>query len=127
MQNVCVLSSETNELIQVTPSSALRSTTPPQSSARPFSIGKCKPSGKVRCTTYRGISVLLVRRPLTCDQRTGDPRRPHREDSLCWTSPVPILDREGHVAGRVPLVCARGATPPHCGAGALADPQDGEL
>src|SRR5919201_3817397 len=64
MQEVRVLSSETNDLIQVTPSSALRATTARQSSAPPFWTGTCSPSGKVRCTTYRGISVLLFRRLL---------------------------------------------------------------
>src|SRR5262245_48153427 len=60
MQNVWVLSSLTNELIQVTSSLALRSITPRQSSAPPWSTEMRSPSGNERWTTYRGISVLLV-------------------------------------------------------------------
>src|ERR1039457_6073805 len=88
MQNVRLLSSETNELIQVTPSSALRSTTPPQSSAPPFSIGMCKPSGKVRCATYRGISVLLVRRP-------PDMRPTYGRPAARASGGLPMLDVAG--------------------------------
>src|SRR5438067_2238 len=76
MQNVRVLSSETNELTHVTPSSALRSTTARQISAPPFSIGMCSPSEKTRCTTYRGISVLLFDR--TLDMRPTYARAPVR-------------------------------------------------
>src|SRR5262249_42805027 len=60
MQNVRVLSSLTNELIQVTSSTALRSMTSRQSSAPPLSTEIRSPSGNVRCTKYRGMSVLLV-------------------------------------------------------------------
>src|SRR5579859_4719207 len=63
MQKVRVLSSLTKELTQVTPLSALRSTTARQSSAPPLSIGMRRPSGKVRSTTYRGISFLLFAWP----------------------------------------------------------------
>src|SRR5437588_5506649 len=64
MQKLRVLSSETNELTHVTPSSALRSMTARQISAPPLSIGICSPSEKTRCTTYRGISALLSDRTL---------------------------------------------------------------
>ena len=46
----------------MTPSSAFRSMTPRQSAAPVSAIGIRNPSGKLRCTTYRGIRVLLVRR-----------------------------------------------------------------
>src|SRR6266542_994481 len=54
-QNVFVASSLTYECIHVTPSSALRSTTPQQLSAPFSSRGTRKPSGNVRSTMYRGI------------------------------------------------------------------------
>src|ERR1700685_2177592 len=75
MQNVRVLSSDTNELIQVTPSSALRSTTPRQVSTPPSATGMCSPSGNVRCTMYRGMSVLLLVRPLDMTPSYGPPGR----------------------------------------------------
>src|ERR1700730_13257106 len=75
MQNVRVLSSLTNELIHVTPSSAFRAMTPRQSSAPPLATGMCRPCGKVRCTRYRGISFLLFARPLGM-ARTYEPDGP---------------------------------------------------
>jgi hypothetical protein len=48
-------SSLTYECTQVTPSSAFRSITWRQSSAPVSEIGIRNPSGKLRCTTYRGI------------------------------------------------------------------------
>src|SRR5579864_6040416 len=93
MQNVRVLSSETNELIQLTPSAALCSMTPRQTSTPPSSTGMWSPSGNVRCTMYRGISVLLLVGPL---DMTPSYVRPVRGAS----GGLPMLDLAGTYLGR---------------------------
>src|SRR5580765_3265870 len=79
-QNVFSRSSLTYEWTQVTPSSALRSTTARQSAAPSPSGGIRNPSGNVRSTTYRGILLLpLVRDPCSHDRRLErtEPHPPH--------------------------------------------------
>ena len=86
-----VLSSLTNELIQVTPSSALRSTTARQTSAPPLPTGIWRPSGKVRCTTYLGISPSGSADECACRQPTHALAPAHRQDHPCWPMGPPIL------------------------------------
>src|SRR5262249_17457421 len=105
MQNVRGLSSLTNELIQVTSSSALRSMTSRQNSAPPLSTEMRSPSGNVRCTTYRRISVLLVDWP--SDKRpTYEP--PHAPAS--GRSPM-LGGADPHLAGTA-QVCSMGYEKP---------------
>src|SRR6266508_1969107 len=90
MQNVFCRSSLTYEWTQVTPSSAFRSTTA-KDSAAPSPPRTRSPSGKVRSTTYRGISLLLstaTNAPI--DGRRGA-RRAHRPDYRCCREALPIL------------------------------------
>src|SRR5437763_12749764 len=67
MQKVRGLSSLTSELIQVTPSAALRSTTSRQSSAPPSFTGMCRP------------------------EPTRESQREHREEHPYWVRRLPIF------------------------------------
>src|SRR3954451_16038683 len=79
MQNVVCLSGVTYECSHVTPSAALRSTTPRQAVAPSSFIGICRPSGKVRWTMYlgmgrrcqRGVARTSVRLPIFATPRAA--------------------------------------------------------
>src|SRR5580704_2923588 len=94
MQKVLRLSSLTYEWTQVTPSSALRSTTDKQIAAPCASTGMLSPSGKVLSTTYLGIcappcAVLAGAR--ICSETRSPVRNANRERYPDWPLWLPIF------------------------------------
>src|ERR1039458_7149122 len=97
MQKVFCLSSLTYECTQVTPSSALPSTTDPHTETPSSEMGMSRPSGKILSTMYRAICLSLEerwgcrarRRPF--DQEAG-PAVMGNDHPSCL-APVPKLAR----------------------------------